>query len=384
MSPVPFVHQEANSILFLARSLDRGGAERQLVVLAKGLARCGHSVAVAVFFGGGAYESDLAGAGVRIIHLGKKGRWDVLPFLSRLVRLLRKERPVVLHGYLGVPNILVAALRPLVPGTRVVWGVRASDMDLSRYDWLSRLAYVLERRLARCADCIIANSHAGKRYAVANGFPGDKMVVIPNGIDTEYFQFDPEGRGRLRSAWGVGEHEILVGLVGRLDPMKDHPTFLEAASRNARECHDVRFVCVGGGPTAYVEALMQQAAGLGLTGQLIWAGARDDMPAVYSALDISSSSSSYGEGFSNTIAEAMACGVPCVVTDVGDSALIVGDTGGIIAPGDHGALADAIQRLTDLPPEQRREIGEACRARVVSEFGIDRLVQRTEQALGLA
>lgn len=383
MSLCSSVHPIPKTILFLTRSLDRGGAERQLVVLAKGLARRGHAVSVAVFFGGGVYEAELAGAGVRVINLGKQGRWDILPFLNRLVGLLRKERPVVLHSYLGVPNILAAVLKPLLPGTRIVWGVRASNVDLSRYDWLSRLTYTLERRLARSADRIIANSDAGKCHAVANGFAEGKMVVIPNGIDTEYFRFDPEGRRLVRVAWGVGEDEILVGLVGRLDPMKDHPVFLEAASYIARERRDVRFVCVGGGPADYAKALKQHAAALGLSNQLVWVGARDDMPAVYSALDIAASSSSYGEGFSNTIAEAMACGVPCVVTDVGDSALIVGDTGSVVPTDDHRALAAEIQRLTNLPPEQRREIGEACRARVVSEFCIDRLIERTEQGLDL-
>lgn len=376
------MHPVTEPILFLARSLDRGGAERQLVVLANGLARRGHAVAVAVFFGGGAYESELAGTGVRVIHLGKKDRWDILPFLYRLVRLLRKERPAVLHSYLGVPNILVAALKPLLSGTRIVWGVRASNMDLARYDWLSRLAYVLERRLARFAHCIIANSRAGKHHAIANGFPADRIVVIPNGIDTDCFRPNPEGRRRVRAEWGLGDHEILVGLIGRLDPMKDHPVFLEAASNIARVRRDVRFVCVGGGPADYAEALKQHAATLGLTNQLIWVGARDDMPAVYSALDIASSSS-YGEGFSNTIAEAMACGVPCVVTDVGDSALIVGDAGSVVPPGDYNALAAAIGRLIDRPHEERLELGEVCRARVVSKFGIDRLIQRTEEALGL-
>lgn len=377
------VYPIPETILFLARSLDRGGAERQLVVLASGLARRGHAVAVAVFFGGGVYEAELAAAGVRVINLGKQGRWDILAFLNRLVRLVRKECPDVLHSYLGVPNILAVVLKPFLPGTRIVWGVRASNMDLSRYDWLSRLAYVLERRLARFSDRIIANSHAGKRHAVENGFPEDKIFVIPNGIDTEYFRFDPEGRRQVRLAWGVGEDEILVGLAARLDPMKDHSVFLEAASRIARERREVRFVCVGGGPADYAEALKQRAAALSLTNQLIWVGARDDMPAVYSALDIASSSS-YSEGFSNTIAEAMACGVPCVVTDVGDSALIVGDTGSVVPTGDHSALAAAIQRLTDLSHEERRGLGEACRARVVSEFGIDRLVDRTERALDLA
>ena len=371
------------TVLFLARSLDRGGAERQLVVLAKGLACRGHAVSVTVFFGGGVFESELAGAGVRVINLGKRGRWDILPFLSRLLGLLRKERPVVIHSYLGVPNILAVVLKPLLPGSRIVWGVRASNVDLSRYDWLSRLAYILERRLARFADRIISNSDAGKCHAVANGFPKGKMVVIPNGIDTEYFRFNPEGRRQVRLAWGVGEDEILVGITARLDPMKDHPVFLEAASYIVRERRGVRFVCVGGGPANYANALKQHAAALGLTNQLIWADARDDMPAVYSALDISASSSYYGEGFSNTIAEAMSCCLPCVVTDVGDSALIVGDTGNVVPVGDHRALAAEIQRLINLSPEQRWELGEACRARIVSEFGIDRLLQRTEQVLDL-
>jgi glycosyltransferase involved in cell wall biosynthesis len=378
------VSTKTGGVLFLARSLERGGAERQLVVLAKGLASRGHGVTVAVFYAGGAFEAELAMAGVRIIDLAKQGRWNLVSFLIRMARLLREERPAVLHSYLGVPNILAAALKPLLSGTRIVWGVRASNMDLSRYDSLSRMAYVLERSLARFADCIIANSHAGKHHAVANGFPENKMRVIPNGINTKYFQFDPEGRRQLRLAWGIGEGEILVGLVGRLDPMKDHAAFLAAASYIARMRQDVRFVCVGDGPADYAEALKQRAAVLGLTGQLIWAGASDDMPAVYSALDLASSSSSYGEGFANTVAEAMACGMPCAVTDVGDSALIVGATGRVVPPGDHSALADAIGHLIDLSPKERRELGEACRARIVSEFGIDRLVQRTEQALGLA
>jgi glycosyltransferase involved in cell wall biosynthesis len=377
------VHPIPRTILFLARSLDRGGAERQLVVLAKGLVRRGHPVAVALFYGGGVYEAELLEAGVRVINLDKNGRWDLLPFLNRVVRLLRKERPAVIHSYLGVPNILATVLKLLLPGTRIVWGVRASNVDLSRYDWLTRVAYAVECRLARFADLIVANSHAGKRHAAANGFPEDKIVVIPNGIDTKYFLFDPEGRRRVRAAWGLDEETILVGLVARLDPMKDHPTFLEAASRIAGVRHDVRFVCVGDGQAAYAEALRHQASTLGLTDQLIWAGARDNMPSVYSALDIATSSSSFGEGFSNTIAEAMSCGVPCAVTDVGDSALIVGVTASIVAPGDHSALAVAIERMADLAHEERRMLGATCRTRVVSEFGIVRLIQRTEQALGL-
>lgn len=380
-SPVSF---NPNTTLFLARSLDRGGAERQLVVLAKGLARRGHAVAVAVFFGGGAFETELAAAGVRIIYLGKKGRWDMLPFFVRLLRVLRRERPAQLHAYLSVPNLLAVAARPFLPGTRIVWGVRASDMDLSRYDRLSRLAYAWERRLARFADLIIANSQAGKRHAIANGFPEPKVVVVPNGIDTTYFRFDADGRQRQRARWGLAADDVAVGLVARLDPMKDHPTFFRAASRIVPVRQDVRFVCVGAGAAEYADSLKQQAAALGLAREVIWAGAQDDMPAVYSALDIACSSSSFGEGFSNTIAEAMACELPSVVTDVGDSAYIVGDAGTVVAPEDSAALAEAVMNLVRLSTEQRRSLGAACRARTVSEFGIEKLIDQTAQTLGLA
>lgn len=373
------VYPQPETILFLTRSLDRGGAERQLVVLAKGLADRGYPVAVAVFFGGGAYEPELAEARVRVIDLGKQGRWDILPFLLRLLRLLRKEHPVVLHAYLSVPNILAVVLKPLLSGTRIVWGVRASNVDLSRYDWLSRLAYVLERRLARFVDCIIANAHAGKRYAVEKGFPEEKIAVIPNGIDTEYFRFDAVGRQRVRREWGINESQILIGLVGRLDPMKDHPIFLEAVSRIAREREDVRFVCVGGGPVDYAKALKQHAADLGLTNRLIWIDSRDDMPAVLSALDIAASSS-FGEGFSNVIAEAMACERPCVVTDVGDSAHIVGELGEVVPPRDPDALAAAMARMLDRI-EGNADTGRRARARIVEVFSVDRMVMRTEQVL---
>jgi glycosyltransferase involved in cell wall biosynthesis len=377
------VHPTSKTILFLARSLDRGGAERQLVELATGLTRRGLTVAVAVFFGGGIYEAELAEAGVRVINLGKQGRWDVLLFLSRLMRLMHKERPAVVHSYLAVPNILATLLRPLLTSTRIILGVRASNVDLSYYDWLSRLSYVVERRLARFADLIIANSYAGKRHAVASGFQENKIVVIPNGIDTEYFKLDSEGRRHVRITWGLGDDEILVGLVARLDPMKDHQTFLEAASRIVRERHNVRFVCVGDGPVAYTEALKQQAAALGLTKYLIWAGARDNMPAVYSALDIATSSSC-SEGLSNTIAEAMACGVPCVVTDVGDSKQIVGDTGYVVEPRNPVALASAWQLALGEGGTAKARRGQMARKRIIEHFSLERLIEETARVLETA
>lgn len=370
------------TICFLARSLDRGGAERQLIALATGLARRGHTIVVAVFYGGGAFEADLRTAGVNLIVLHKRGRWDVLPFFIRLLLALRRLHPTVLLSYLTVPNLLTVLCKPFLPGTRIFWGLRASNMDLQRYDWLSRSTAWLEARFSLQADHIIANSQAGKRHAVVLGFPEKNIEVIHNGIDTVRFRFDPAGRERVRAEWGVRGDEVLVGLAARLDPMKGHATFFAAASIVAREYSGVRFVCVGAGATEYTIMLKRQADTHGLGTKLIWAGGRDDMQAVFSAFDIAVSSSSFGEGFSNTLAEAMACGLPCVTTDVGDSSLVVGTTGAVVPPRDVDALAAAVGRLVSLPPEARRALGDACRTRVVTEFAIDRLIERTECALG--
>ena len=156
-------------IAFLIRSLGYGGAERQLVVLASALRARGHTVSVLTFYPGGELEPELRNAGVRVRSLEKRGRWDIATFLASLRRALREESPDVLHSYLVVPNIVAATIRPLFPGARVVWGERASNMDLSHYDWVSRFSSGLARRLCRVPDLLIVNSRAGFEYAVAGG-----------------------------------------------------------------------------------------------------------------------------------------------------------------------------------------------------------------------
>ncbi len=368
------------SVCFLIRSLERGGAERQLTLLAIALAKKGWRVSVLLFYGGGSFAAELVDSGVRLIALEKGGRWDVLPFLVRLVRRLRQESPAVLHSYLTVSNLLAALLKPLFPGTCIVWGVRASDMDLSRYDWLSRVSARAERWFAGMANMIISNSHAGKRHAVDHGFPSDRMVVIPNGIDTSRMVSSAAARQRMRAAWGVAEDEILIGLSARVDPVKGHDIFLQAAALLANAFPQVRFVCVGEGPADFLLQLREQARQAGLGERLVWAGVHSNMAAVYSALDIATSTS-ISEGFSNSIAEAMACSVPCVVTDVGDSAFIVGETGVVVPAHDPGKLAEGWRFLLELPAIERTAWGARACQRVVANFSVDAMVDATEKVL---
>jgi len=362
-------------LLFLARSLDFGGAERQLVTLASALKTEGVEVAVAVFYGGGPLQSELSAARVPICELGKRGRWEVIGFLVRLIRVCRRVKPDILHSYLDVPNILAVLLRPFLPGTKVVWGIRASNMELCRYDWLSRMSFQLQCRLSGLADLIIANSNAGAKHHLQHGFLEKSLRVVFNGIDTDRFRFDSAGRQHFRSAWGAKDTQVLIGLAARLDPMKGHETFLAAARLLADKDPHLRFVCIGGGSDETRQRLVTLSRELGIDDRIVWAGPVAEMPAAYSALDVAVSCS-IGEGFSNAIAEAMACGRPCVVTDVGDSALIVDDTGEVAPARDALAFAAAVERLLIRMGEEV-ELGYFARRRIERHFSVQTLTENT-------
>lgn len=377
MAHIPQLVERSNramKVVLLTRDLDYGGAQRQLVVLAKGLHAKGHMVVVAPFYSSGPLEQELLETGVRIRPLQKRGRWDLLPFLFRLARVMREERPEILYSYLT--DLVTVVLKPWFPSTKIVWGIRSSNRDLSGYDRVTQITAKLTFKLSRLADAVIANSRAGCNYHVAQGYSRAKVVVIPNGIDTQRFRPDPEARRHVRSEWGIHDHEQVIGIVGRLDPVKDHATFLQAAGLLTQERNHLQFVCVGDGPAEQRDSLHQLTRSFKLTEHVIWLDGRSDMPAVFNALDLLVSSS-ISEGFSNVIAEAMACGVMCVVTNVGDSAWLVRDAGEVVPPRDPVALKNAIEKVLDRRPHTPTQI----RRRIVELFSVDKLVTDTEQAL---
>lgn len=365
------------TIVFLIRALDMGGAQRQLVELAAGLRGLGWKVQVMTFYGAGAFERELQDKGVDTICLEKGSRWNLIGFLWRAVSAIRRVRPNIVHGYLDVSNILLACLRPFFRGARIVWGIRASNVDLTRYDMLAQIVFRIGVALSSFADLIICNSEAGRAYCAARGYRNKQIVVVPNGVDLQQFRPDEHARQQVRGEWRIGVGTKLIGLVARLDPMKDHPNFLRAAARVVAVRPDVRFVCVGRGRIEYLTALKKSAADLGLADHITWAGGRADMWRVYNALDVAVSASSFGEGTSNAIAEAMATGVRCAATDVGDSRLVIGNLGIICQPDDSSALANAILRaLSESTPGPA-----AIRQHINAHFSNDALVKRTAEHL---
>jgi glycosyltransferase involved in cell wall biosynthesis len=361
-------------ILFLHRFRNFAGAERQLVELARGLAERGHAITVVTFYASDRVSSLLEPAGIRVISLDKSGRWDLAGFGWRLLRVLRRERADLVHGYLGFANAVLALTKPL-HRAKVVWGVRSSDIDISRYDRLARFDAWIEATLSRFPALIISNSQSGKASAIQRGFPAHKVIVIPNGVDLHRFQRSEAERARVRAEWGVSTGTKVVGRVGRIDPQKDFETFLRAAKIISAERSDIRFALVASDPHGMAEQLRAFAADLGLGPELIWNNPREDMAAVYSAFDLNVSSSAYGEGVPNVLVEAMACGVPCVTTDVGDSALTIVAPGQVVPREDPATLATAITSVLDQPADRA-----ALRQSMADRFSMDRLVSTSEHA----
>jgi len=364
-------------ILFVISELSLGGAERQLLVLARALMRAGYEVSVAVFRRGSAMEADPAAAGIQLQALAGRGPLEKMVSLRRLVA---RWRPDVVHGYLTVGNIAALTARLVVPRPLIAWGVRASDMQMEVYPLKWRLAAQIERHLAPLADLLITNSKAGLKTLLDRGVTAGKALVIENGIDLSRFTASgglwAERRATMRRLWAIDETQTVIGHVARIDPMKDHATFFAGLAHAAGRRADIHGVAVAVGSDDAREALRRRAIAEGLGKRLTIVGPVSDIADAYPGFDVFCSSSAWGEGFSNVIAEALASGVPTVATDVGNAAELVGDAGQCVPPSDPAALGAALLAVT----EARKIMATRARMRV-ADFGPDRLAARTVAAL---
>ncbi len=372
---------EKKKVVLLISDFNYGGAQRQLAALAKRIKKRGNFEPYIIhYYAGGALSEDLVNADINVTHIPKGGRFDFPGFYWRLVKHLKQIDPDIIHGYLDIPNLVASALKPLFPKSKIIWGIRGSGE--SNPGALDSMILGVETLLSQFTDLIINNSAVGKKYYLEKKFPAEKMVVVPNGIDLKRFYPDPTGREKVRQEWNISEDQVVIGLPARINPMKDHPNFLRAASLLKDKYPNLVFVCVGKqddqDDSQYMDELKQLGSELGLQDRVLWTGGRTDMLAVHNAFDISVSASAYGEGFSNTVGESMACGNPCVVTDVGDSAWIVGELGEVVSPGDHQALAEKIGQMVDGLEGCDRQ---AVRQKIVDQFSVEQLAINTEKFL---
>ncbi|MCY7389439.1 MAG: glycosyltransferase [Burkholderiales bacterium] len=372
---VPNPKKQVNplKIVMLGQSLDTGGAERQLMETAIGLKQLGHDLTVMLFYERGEYLAKLEDEKILTVGLKKRGRWEVFRFLFRAFKAMRELNPDVIYCFLSVPNIVGAFLKLLFPNVILIWGIRNSARSADYKEFWTRVAFWLELKLKNSPDLLIANSHAAMHVLADGKADTPRLVFVPNGIDAASFKPDPAGRARLRLEWKLNQQISLIGIVARLDVRKDHVTFLRMAKLLVDTGRKVHFAIVGSGDSKYQAELVAFATLLGIGENITWVGARADMAAVYSALDLLVLSSTT-EGFPNVLAEAMACGVQCVSTDVGEARLILNNEQFIAVPRDPNSLKCAVVRALDTPPDPA-----ALRQNILDNFSKERLALRIEK-----
>lgn len=362
-------------VVFAIRSLDIGGAERQFIELVKHIDKSQFDVTICTMYGGVQEEIVKSIPHITYYNLQKRGRYDLISFFTNYAKLLREIQPDVIYSFLSEMNLFSLWCKPRK--TKIVWGFRASNMDLKRYGKLPQLLFWLQKHLSSRVDKIIANSSASIAFHKSQGFDMSRAIVIYNGIDTERFQRDETARAKFRSMYGFKDSDVAIGIVARIDYMKGYTIFAEAMREILKRYEYVKIFAVGDGDQT-IKRACEEILGVYNNERFQWLGQRGEVEVIYSGLDIVVSSSIFGEGFSNSIAEAMSCEVPCVVTDVGESRMIVGDTGEVVPPKDSDALVQGVEKLLQ---RDRTVLGREARERAVKNFSITKMVQKTENEL---
>lgn len=322
----------------------------------------------------------IADLGIPVIALGITSRLPNPFAFLRLLRQIRRFNPDIAHTWLYHADLFGGVAARLAGVKAVCWGIRSSNLEADKTHCTTRavrrvcavLSHVVPQR-------IFLNSETALRIHVSLGYAAKKLSVIPNGFDLSSFRPDDRARARVRTCLGCADDALLVGMVGRFDPLKNHFGFIAAMAIVHRYMPKVQLVLAGEGVDPTNAELMAaiKKAGLKMNTHLL--GKRDDMPELMAALDVLACPS-HAEAFPNVIGEAMACGVPCVATDVGDCAYIVGDTGKVVPPGNVAAFAAAVAEMLSLTHEQRASMGEKARTRVGRYFDVKRIVRRYQES----
>jgi glycosyltransferase involved in cell wall biosynthesis len=352
------------------------GAEKMLHRLIAGMDSTRFESEVISLTDLGPMARQIEACGVRARALGMK-RGSANPFyLLRLAGWLRKSQPQVIQTWMYHADLVGGIAARLAGLSSVVWNIRHSELhpetDKRSTLWTARACARLSRRLPKRIVCC---SEASRKFHADMGYAPDRMQVIPNGFDLNRFQSDPRQRVQTREALGIPQSAPVIGLIARKHAVKDHRNFMQAAGLLHRELPEVHFVLCGEGITSQDPELTAWAESAGIQGVCHLLGQREDIPQILNALDVATSSSS-GEAFPNAVAEAMSCGIPCVVTDVGDSRFIVGETGRVVPPRVPAALAEGWSQLLGAGPDVRRRLGLAARERVEQNFGMAALVKQ--------
>lgn len=318
--------------------------------------------------------------GVTVETLDLHHSWDLPRAAAQLNRIVRRFEPDLIQGWMYHGNI-AASLAGRMARKRVpmLWNIRHSLSRLSAERLASRAVIALGAQMSKGPNATIYNSATSQKEHAAHGYCPERAIVVPNGFDCTAFEpeaGDCRARRRLHELFGIGDKVILVAMVARSHPMKDHATAIEAVGRARKSGHDIHLLLAGSGTEALPTKVRSACANWIPPDRLTLAGDRRDVADWLPGCDMVVLSSAWGEGFPNILGEAMASGVPCVATDVGDSSSIVGDGGFCVPNGEPATMAEAIATLCEAGAQGRREFGKRGRHRILTQYSLPAITER--------
>lgn len=362
-------------VLHIITGLETGGAERALYNLLQGGLTQGFSNHVISLSDAGTIGPEIEALGVPVTALGMRGGRPSLVGLLKLYRVIKTLHPDLIQGWMYHGNLAATLARFMSQEKPVlVWNIRHSLYQIGKEKTLTRQVIRANRFFSESPDTLLYNSHVSRRQHEEFGLISNKGRVIPNGIDLRRFSFSEDARQRVRAELSIPVDALVVGHVARLHPMKDHANFLLAAETLALRYPSVHFL-MSGRNICLDNSNLKKKIPTSLENRFHLLGERSDVADLMSAMDIFCQSS-WSEAFPNVLGEAMAVGLPCVATDVGDSALIIGDLGVVVAPRDNTALAAGIESLLALPSSERRLLGHRARRRIEDKFSLSEIVEQ--------
>ena len=366
-------------VVHIITTLNIGGAEMMLFKLVKGVDRKLYPPVVISLMSGGELRQRFIDAGIEVYSLGMKRGLPAFSALKKMREIMQHVQPDVIQGWMYHGNFFSLLAKFFVKkDVNIFWNIRQCVYDLRNEKRLTSLVIRACAYFSWAPDKIIYNSKLSMFQHEGLGYRGNKSMLLPNGFDLKMFCPNESLRSDVRKELLLSEGSLLFGVIGRFHPMKDHYNFLCAAKQVLESCPHARFVMVGRNVCWDNEQLVEWIDALGLRDVVLLLGERKDIAAIDVALDVAVLSSN-SEAFPNVVGEAMACATPCVVTDVGDAAYVVGGTGVVVPPNDANALASAMLKLADMSDFERSLLGERARERVEEMFSMEKVVQEYER-----
>lgn len=352
--------------------LDLGGAEKSLLKILSGLSRDKYTQHVISLTGRGVYGGLVEDLGITLTCLDLRGYKSIFPCFFRLLRIIRAERPDIIHTWLYHADFLGLLASKLCGNIPIIWNIRCGKLEDSVSTVSTQILGVVLKLLSSIPRLILFNSYSGMESHIQSGYKSYRMMVIPNGFDLNEWKPQPLARATFCERYQLDESEILIGIVARYHKIKDHVTFLKAAQKLvSKKKLKIKFVMVGKNIDWGNQDLVSVIDSLGIREHILLLGPLTQLNKFMPSLDCLVLTSK-SEGFPSVLAEALASGVPCVSTDVGDARIICGKVGYVVPVGEYKVLAQKIEETLSKTNDIGKDvISTECRAQIANNFRIE-------------